>query len=136
MLLRHIVIHKGSFWSKVRALKSFFIILTFCFIFTGCNQISTTSTSVSIPAQTTLPKSTVVLPSPISPTHTSQPVPPTSTTQPSMLVWLPSYLPQKMRSTIQLPDGYDLAASLSDADVSLEGGVGDIFPASPWIYTP
>jgi len=135
MLRRHIVVHRGSFWSKVRALRSVFTILTFCLIFTGCNQISTTSTSDSNPAQTSFPEPPVVLPSPISPTHTSQPVPPTSTTQPSMLVWLPSYLPQEMRSTIQLPDGYDLAASLTDADVSLEVGVGDILPASQWIYT-
>ncbi len=44
------------------------------------------------------------------------------------------YLPEKMRSSIALPDGYSLAATPEDADITLAVGDQNLPPASLWIY--
>ena len=121
--------------SRGRAYKNFILIFMINFLIVGCKQGSTSSLAIS-----TTPQSTIQIPSVPStintalPTNTSQPEPSASPTQPSYQVWLAPYLPEKMRSSISLPDGYNLAATPEDADITLTVGDHNSPPASLWSY--
>jgi len=104
-------------------------------VFVGCEQASTSSPSISTTPQTTI--STPSVSTNINtalPTKTSQPEPSASPTQPSYQVWLAPYLPDKMRSSIALTDGYTQAATPEDADITLTVGDHNSPPASVWTY--
>jgi hypothetical protein len=58
---------------------------------------------------------------------------PTSTQQ-SILVWLPPYLPEKMRAGLKLPIGYNLATAPEQANITLDVGRQNAQPAIQWIY--
>lgn len=55
-------------------------------------------------------------------------------TQPLYQVWLPAYLPEKMRSQISLPQGYILAANAQDADLILTVADRNLPASIQWIY--
>ena len=55
-------------------------------------------------------------------------------TQPLYQVWLPAYLPEKLRSQISLPQGYILAANAQDADLILTVADRNLPASIQWIY--
>ena len=121
--------------SRGRAYKSIMFIFIISFVFVGCKQGSTSSPSISTTPQTTIPAPSVS--STVNtalPTNTSQPEPSASPAQPSYQVWFVPYLPEKMRSSITLPDGYTQAVTSDDADISLTVGDHNSPPASLWTY--
>lgn len=119
--------------SRGRVYKSIIPLLIISFLIVGCKQGSTASIS-------TTPQATIPIPSVSSATNTALP---TTATQPelsaspiqhSYQVWLASYLPEKMRSSISLQDGYTLATSPEDADIILSVDDHNLPPASVWSY--
>ncbi|OGO64361.1 MAG: hypothetical protein A2030_00210 [Chloroflexi bacterium RBG_19FT_COMBO_50_10] len=132
MFCRHFEFQESSSWIKTRAFFLIFFILVLSLLITGCNQSITISTSSAV--QTILPASPEPSKTIFSPIHTTPPIPVTPTTQSPILVWLPPYLPEKLRSAITLPVGFDLAATPMEAEALL--GVGEENPpASQWVYT-
>ncbi len=126
------LIKKGSVWINTATLIRIIFLLFLCILTAGCYQNS--PTSISNPPQTGTPLP--VFPTiNISPTGTSQPIPSASPTQPPLSVWLPPYLPEMMRSAFKLPDGYILALTPEQADISLEVGSRNGQPAIQWIYS-
>ncbi len=120
----------GSSRSLGRANKSIILIFILSFLFVGCKQGSTSSPSISTTPQTAIPLPSV--PANIntaSPTNTSA-----SPTQPTHQIWLAPYLPEKMRSSIILPDGYILATTPEEADITLIVGDHNSPPTSIWNY--
>jgi hypothetical protein len=114
--------------------QSIIALIVLSFLFVGCNQRSTTSTPLSSSARSTNQVSTSApAPSP-SPLPTSQPAPPPSPTVAPTRVWLAPYLPEKMLSSIVLPDGYALADTPDTADVALRVGDQILAPALHWVY--
>ena len=119
--------------SQGRVYKSIIPLLIISFLIVSCTQGSTSSIS-------TTPQATILIP-PVSsatntalPTTASQLEPSASPLQPSYQVWLAPYLPEKMRSSISLQDGYTLATSPEDADITLSVGDHNLPPASLWSY--
>lgn len=132
MFCRHFEFQESSSWIKTRAFFLIFFILVLSLLITGCNQSITISTSSAV--QTILPASPEPSKTIFSPIQTTPPIPVTPTTQSPILVWLPPYLPEKLRSAITLPVGFDLAATPMEAEALL--GVGEENPpASQWVYT-
>jgi hypothetical protein len=129
----HSLAQRGFFWINSRANKSIFIILIFCFLLVGCGP--STSTSTSIPFLTIIPQSTTPSSKTASPINTLQPTASTSPTRSPILVWLPPYLPEKIRLAFTLPSGYNLTAMPAEADITLKVGGQNMQPAIQWIYT-
>jgi hypothetical protein len=123
---------KGSIRINTATLTRLTFLLFLCILSTGCYQNNPTSTSN--PPQIRTPLAEVPIINTI-PTETSQPIPSASPTQPPISVWLPSYLPEMMRSAFKLPDGYILAPTPEQADISLAVGSWTAQPAIQWIYT-
>jgi poly-gamma-glutamate synthesis protein (capsule biosynthesis protein) len=71
---------------------------------------------------------------PISPTDTLLPPPSPSPTQPPKRIWLPQYLPEALRNSISLPEGYVWAAAQNEADLSLSVATLNSVDTIPWIY--
>lgn len=117
-----------------RAYKSIFLTCIISFLFIGCNQASPSFTPLSATTQTSIPVPSVSTTPTASPTLPSSPEPSVYPNQPTYQVWLPPYLPEKMRSSITLPDWYSLVATSADADITLTVGDQDPPPASLWIY--
>jgi hypothetical protein len=57
-----------------------------------------------------------------------------SPTPAAFTVWLPAYLPEKMRTSLILPDNFTAAASPEMANVTLEVGNQVVNASSLWIY--
>jgi hypothetical protein len=73
----------------------------------------------------------------IQATATTQPTKPEPTlapTQPTYRLWLPDYLPEKLRLSIGFPQGYMLASTPEEADVVLDVGVQALPPNIQWTY--
>ena len=115
-------------------MKSIFIVFAINLLLVGCNQGSSLSTPLSTPSHATIPSPSVSNTHPASPTNTSHPEPSASATQPPFQIWLAPYLPEKLRSSVLLPDGYSLAASADKADLSLTIGEKGIPATIQWIY--
>jgi poly-gamma-glutamate synthesis protein (capsule biosynthesis protein) len=64
------------------------------------------------------------------PTNTPSAAP----TQPPFQVWLAPFLPEKMRSSITLPDGYSLAETPEEANITISVGDHNSLPTSLWSY--
>jgi hypothetical protein len=69
-----------------------------------------------------------------APTNTIQPSPSPSATSTPVKVWLAAYLPEKMRSSISLPEGYITASTAEEADITLAVDDLELPPTSQWIY--
>jgi hypothetical protein len=109
------------------------IILFFLFasLFSACSTTDRSSTGIPgslIPTYT--PGSILLTPT----TKPTQPEPTLAPTQPTYRLWFPDYLPDKMRSSIVLPQGYILASTPEDADVVLDVGGQELPPNSQWTY--
>jgi hypothetical protein len=116
--------------------KSIFLILMISFLFVGCLQGNPTATPPSTTPQSTFSPPTVPATTPSVPlTTTSLPELSASPIQPFYQVWLPPYLPERMLSSIILQDGYTLAATPVEADITLSVGDHNLPPASLWTYT-
>ncbi len=106
--------------------------LIFSFVLAGCYRPNPTLyPPLSQPQMTGSPLTTATMPSlPVVTATQAQPSP----TQPSYSLWLPSYLPEKMRSSITFSPAYFLAASAEKADVTIKVSL----PGSPqsifWVY--
>jgi hypothetical protein len=123
---------KGSVWIYTATLMRITFLLFLCLLIAGCYQ--NTPTFIANPPQTDTPLPSVPILN-ISTTPTSQPTPTTPPTQPPLSVWLPPFLPEMMRSAFKLPDGYILASTPEQADISLEVGSSNSQPAIQWIYS-
>ena len=114
--------------------RAFTTIIFFPFLFL---LLVGSDVEVTTPSDNKNPQQTLITPYLLPATSTAsiadaqQPSP--TPTQPSISVWIPDYFPEKMRSTIALPTGYDLAAA-PNGDVVLEIGKGKGVPASQWVY--
>jgi hypothetical protein len=124
---------KNLVWIKLKAQIKFIFILFFCFLIAGCGR--STSKSTSNPFQTISPQSTIALTTTISPSHPTPPIPSESPTPSIRLVWLPAYLPEKIRITFTLPAGYNLAVTPEEADITLELSGQNAQPTIQWIYS-
>jgi len=123
---------KGSVWIYTATLMRITFLLFLCLLIAGCYQNS--PTSITNPPQTDTPLPSVPILN-ISTTPTSQPTSTTPPTQRPLSVWLPPFLPQMMYSAFKLPDGYILASTPEQADISLEVGSSNSQPAIQWIYS-
>ena len=134
MTQQHSGLRQSSSKYLARAYKSITIVIIISFLIVACNQASSTVTPI-----TTLPRATIqVLTVPatptISPTYTIYPQPSASPTREPYRVWLAPYLPEELRSSITLPDGYTLATTPDDADLALAVGDQKLPATSQWIY--
>ena len=132
MVFKHCSFHRGSLWvNKIDYIRYLFIIII-CFIFVGCGQISSTSTPD--PNQSIIAQSTIPIIATNSPTETLTPLPSASPTQPTISVWLPPYLPEKLRMSFTLPNGYSQATTYNEASIEIDVVYGDTDPVIQWIY--
>ena len=125
---------QGSSRLMWRAFIGAFLFLISNVVLAGCSRISPLVNLRSNPTATNIPtisfnstsSSKLVDTSTPSTTNTPAPVP--------VSIWLPAYLPEKLRSAIALPEGYTLAASLSEAEVTLQVAGAESIPGIQWIY--
>ncbi len=132
--MSHRVDHSASY---TRLFKNVFeglaLVLLFGFLLGGCYQ----PIASSIPQLT--PQNTFASP-PTSAIHSAPPVNPTqseplhSPTQPSYTLWLPPYLPEKIRASITLPKGFSLVDSLERADLTLDVSNSASDASILWVY--
>jgi hypothetical protein len=99
----------------------------------GCSSGSQPSTAVSPTAGSNLPADATST-TQVTVAPPTGPQPSITPTQPPYRVWLPDYLPEKMRSLIGLPKGYTLAASAQDADLALSVDHSGLPAIIQWIY--
>ena len=125
---------QGSSRPTPRAFKSIFTVFVISFLFVGCIQGSSPSTSTSTQPHTLTPLPTVFTTHSASPTTTSPPEPSASPTQLSFKIWFAPYLPEELRSSILLPDGYSVAATSEEADILLTVDDQNIPASIRWIY--
>jgi hypothetical protein len=113
---------------------SFILFVVFGFLLGGCFQPVAPSIPLVTPPQATLASPT----SSAAPSATTKPPAPTlpaaTSTQPSYSLWLPPYLPEKLRSSISLPDGFHLADSPESADVALSVENQASSSTTLWVY--
>jgi hypothetical protein len=117
--------------AAVRVIKSILAFLLISIISVGCNQSSLTTTPLPVTAESSSPTS--ISPS-VSPTITSPAIPSPSPTTTPFKVWLAPYLPEKMRSSIVIPDGYVLSENKDAANASLTVDNQKLTPSTQWIY--
>jgi hypothetical protein len=122
---------RGSSYKRERACNTILVILIFSLMVVGCNPgiLKPINTPQSIITQPQVETTSTV-----SPTNTVQPPPTFTPTQTPIRVWLPGYLPEKMRSVIALPEGYSLAETLDEADIALQVGDQNEAHTSHWVY--
>ncbi len=89
-------------------------------------QLTLAGPAASMPVPTATQVSTPVVPTQVLPSPTA--------TSPAYTVWLPPYLPQKMRSSLILPSGFTPVASPDVAQVSLTVGGLTGKASSLWVY--
>jgi hypothetical protein len=134
MTRRLVGFSRGSFRKLIRANVCLLLIFIFTFLIVGCIQVAPSTATISAPSQTTLPLTESSPIPPSLPTKTSQAEPSPSPTQLPIKVWLPTYLPINLRTSIILPAGMSLAASQDDATITLAINVQQGYPDSLWIY--
>ncbi len=111
----------------------FIFIITIGVILVSCNQI--TSLSTSNPKQTIVAQPTIPLSPTNSATETLTPLPSALPTQNlSFRFGFPPYLPEKMRLSFTLPEGYSQAATYKEASIEIDVEYGDADPVIQWIY--
>ena len=115
----------------VRVYVRIILIYIFSFLLVGCSQGFTPTTATLTTPQTTIP-----LPTASSSINTALPTntPSAAPTQPPFQVWLAPFLPEKMRSSITLPDGYSLAETPEEANITISVGDHNSLPTSLWSY--
>jgi hypothetical protein len=118
----------------VRAHQSFILFFITLFLFVGCNPVNPTSTLSSNTPQSEKSSPPAPATNTASPTDTSPPVASVTPTRSAIKLWLPPYLPDEMRQSIVLPDGYSLAATQEDADIAVVVGAPNQPHSSHWIY--
>ncbi len=120
--------HKGPYQPLVRVCKWFLLCLALSIFVIACVRNTLPSPVIPDFSKTVAP---VVSATPtISPTNTALPSP----TSPPISVWLAPYLPDKMRSSIVLPDGYRLVDAPDHADITLAVAGKDIPYTDQWVY--
>jgi Bacterial capsule synthesis protein PGA_cap len=124
----------GSSRPSPWAIKSISIIFIISVLVVGCVQGNATFTPLSAPSQTIIPLATIPSTQLASPTNTPHPEPSVVPTQPSLKIWLTPNLPEELRSLFRLPDGYSLAATSEEADVSLSISDQNLPGTIQWIY--
>jgi hypothetical protein len=104
------------------------LLLSGCYqpVATSMPQLTPADTAVTLPINTSIPLTTLQ-----TPTQT-KPFP--SPTQPAYTIWLPPYLPEKMRSSLILPSGFTPATSLVRADATLAVSNQINNASSLWVY--
>jgi hypothetical protein len=117
-----------------RTFKTLLLISLFSVLFIGCSQMSTLIPTNTAAGQITAQTAPGTPAQSVSPTGTSLPTPVSSPTQPPIKIWLAAYLPEKMLTSIALPDGYVQAHSQDEADVSLIVDNQGLPSASQWVY--
>lgn len=109
-----------------------FTVILFALLLSGCYKPNPTLYPPLIQPQMTgsLPTATA---NPSNPAiHSTQPQP--SPTQPPDTVWLPPNLPEKLRASLSLPNGYELAGSPEGADIFLQVRIPASVPSISWVY--
>lgn len=124
----------GSSRPSPSAIKSIFITFIISLLVVGCVQGNATFTPISAISQTVIALPTISSTPIASPTNTSHPEPSVVPTQPSIKIWLAPYLPEKLRSSLMLPDGYSLAATSEEANVKLSISEQTLPGTIQWIY--
>jgi Bacterial capsule synthesis protein PGA_cap len=116
------------------SIKRTSLCLFLCFLIAGCYQpISPTLPQIT-PPQSSIP------PSNASQTPISQKISPTAPqTSPTLntplhTIWLPPFLPEKLRSSINLSPEIDIALLNGEADLSIEVGPSVNNASTLWIY--
>jgi hypothetical protein len=125
---------QGSCRPSLRVIKNISIVFAISFLFVGCIHGSNPQTPSSTQPPTTFSTPSISTNHTALPTNTSQPEPSASPTQPSFKIWLAPYLPEKLQSSVLLPDGYSMAATLKEADVSLTIGHQNVPASIQWVY--
>lgn len=121
---------KGSTSRWGRAWKTCLFIVITSVIVVSCGQAAPSV----IPTLKNSPTTTsAVTKSTIIPTNTTQPTPSLAPTSKPVLVWLPDYLPDKMRNGITLPDGFEYVKNNDEADITLEVN-REVNTTSQWVY--
>ncbi len=108
-------------------------LLIACLLLAGCSTGLQPSALISPTANSTQPANTTATAraTAVQPTLTQ---PPATSTQTPYLVWLAPYLPEDMRSEINLPQGYILTNNSQDANLKLEADNQNLPPRIQWIY--
>jgi hypothetical protein len=125
---------QGSSRPTLRTIKSIFMVVVISSLFVGCGQGNFPSTPLSTPSQPINSLPSLSATQTASPTNTSQPEPSVSPTQPAYKIWVAPYLPEELRSSIKLPEGYSLAATSDKANLSLILGNQNLPATIQWIY--
>lgn len=114
-----------------RVIKSILAILLSSIISAGCNQPNLSTTPLPVTQASSNPTS--ISPS-VSPTFTTTAIPSPSPITTAYKVWLAPYLPEKMRSSIVMPDGYVITDNKNVADATLNVDSQKLTPSIKWIY--
>ncbi len=115
---------------RFRIYHWFWLTYLIIFLAPSCRQAN----PVSQPTATLPPPNVQADQRPAQPISSPLPEPSPSPTQPPLGIWLPPYLPEKMRAAITIPAGFELSASQADAAVTLTAGSPEQAPSSQWIY--
>lgn len=124
----------GSFRIMRKVFISTFLFLVSAVVLTGCSRIHFLVNLISNPTATSIPTIAFSSTSPSQFAGTSTPSPTNTPAPVPVSIWLPSYLPEKLRSAIALSEGYKLAASQSEAGVTLQVAGAEAIPGIQWIY--
>jgi hypothetical protein len=124
---------QNSYRATIRVIKNISLIICFSLLFIGCNQRSLTSTPLSS-SPTSSGQTPVSTSSLNSPAPTVAPIPSASPTTVPYHVWLAPYLPEKMRSSVDLPDGFTFTENRDTADFTLTVDDRKLPPSSVWTY--
>lgn len=125
----------SSFNEFGRTLQCISLFLLFSLLIGGCYQPSSPSITQFPPLQTPSSSpntSTPLVPTPIIPVASETLPSPTLTT---FSIWLPTYLPEKLRLSIFLPANYRLATSSDNADLRLDVSEKNASVPILWIYS-
>jgi hypothetical protein len=125
----------GFYRPSPRVINNIFSIFVISLLVVSCSHGSSHSTPLSTSPQTMLPLPSATSTHSVTPMNTSQPEPSVSPTQPSYQIWLAPYLPEELQSSILLPEGYSLAATSEQADLSITVSDQKLPATIQWIYT-
>jgi hypothetical protein len=115
----------------INTIKRIIFIIVASLLLASCSigGTPTINQATTTPGNTNTPEAPVQT---AAPTVRSSPTP--SPTQPQVTIWLPEYLPDKMRAAISLPEGYNSATAMESADVILSVDTQGLPTASQWSY--
>jgi poly-gamma-glutamate synthesis protein (capsule biosynthesis protein) len=132
MLFNPFISKRGSIKIEIRTQIKFVVLVAFSLLFIGCSHDS--STSIPNPVITTIPQSPEHRITTTPPTATFLPVPSVSPTQDTISIWIPPYLPEKIRLAFTLPENYNLTATPEEAEITFKVGENSVQPTIQWIY--